>query len=1022
MNCQPSTCAGCPLYDEHKALGFQYPEGTGSSGVMIIAEALGEHEANASLPLRPNAPAGSVFQGILRRMSGVDRNQFTITNSIWCRPGNKNWLDGAPYEFAALEHCQQYNGKLVQERRPRAILTLGAIPTRTVTGYTGEKQGIKLIRGFILDSNRPEYMVDGQPIPVIATYHSSFLLRASKTRSKNKEEANGKVEKAEGGMSLSGVVMRDIRLAMDIARNGMPKRHQFEAVNGTYDIMRDLIARCRAHPELDLAWDIETPHSLAKAADESEIDVIKAKVLQIQFAVDSKTGIIFPGFDCDWVLEGTRELLALLNRKLTWNGWKFDNKVVANYGVSIGGEDVDLMSAWSWVQPDLPKGLQFATSFSAPTIPPWKHRNQVGDNTYGACDVITLPLIAEDVFTTMKERGLYQSYERHVLLLRRELVSAQHRGFPVDEIRHKAFGVKIDAAIADITRQFPALIPESLLPMEPKPDKKKKLIGFGYVGIPRQIMAWIDEAGNPTDGTDRVVVREQIPAKDDDGNDILGEDGEILTELKEVVYARRSVEVTSRETLETEQVVRWVRILPFSSNSGPQKLAYIRYRREEEIQARLAKGQKLAAAERLAKYQIPKVRDKKTKEMKDNTGSKEMEKLLKATGDPVFKLLVDITKLSKLKGTYSDGWKPREGVVHTTFGVADTGTGQLSSRDPNIQNAPKHSDLAKEFRFCISAHPGKVLIEVDKKAFHAQTLALEAKDKGYARVSALDVHSFMTAHRLRLPEASQLLTWSDKDLSAWFKAMKADKTRIWKSEAVPNYPDGLTFQQIRDYKSKKVILGIGFSQGAQSILDQNPEGYKSKKEVQEFLDLFSEIFPGVRAFQQTITKTAHMQTHLISKWGYIRRFYDVFKWDPKKWNAFSGTEGDWTHGDDFEAAVAFLPANDAFGMFKEEMLRLAGYRPTAGDIVDYILSKKIWALRESDNLLTKYGFVNQIHDSLIFHCDYALKDQCLEDVLRVMREPCLTLTDSVMCPEGFFVDAEAMIGPDWAHMEEVKGI
>ncbi len=280
----------------------------------------------------------------------------------------------------------------------------------------------------------------------------------------------------------------------------------------------------------------------------------------------------------------------------------------------------------------------------------------------------------------------------------------------------------------------------------------------------------------------------------------------------------------------------------------------------------------------------------------------------------------------------------------------------------------------------------------------------------------------MTAHRLKLPEANSLLNWSDADISAWFKKMKRDETTLYKSEAVPNFPDGMTFQQVRDYKSKKVILGIGFSQGANSIFEQNPEGYSSKKEVQGFLDLFTSIFSGVRSFQQTITKRAHMDTHLISKWGYIRRFYDVFKWDPKKWNLASGTPGDWAHGDDFEAAVAFLPANDAFGMLKETKLQLAGYRISPNDprYLDYINSKLIWPKREEENLLRKYGLVNQIHDSLIFHCDNSLKDECMERVMAAMRVKCLVLADPVMCPDGFFVDASCQIGDDWAHMNDVS--
>ena len=319
MQDRPSTCEGCQLHDKGIAIGFMSPEGNGSSGVLVVSENLGDHEARESLPLRPNAPAGSVFQGIIRRIPGLDRTNLSITSTIWCRPGTKNWLDGAPYEYSAIEHCQQYNRKLVADRRPRAIVSLGGVPTRTITGMAGYNQGIKLIRGFILKASRPEYFVDGNPIPVIASYHPSFLLRASKTRSKDKDSGGtgAKIEKAEGGMSLSGVVTRDIQLALSIAKNGAPAPHQFQTIKGDRDVFENLIRDYEAHPDWDIAWDIETPRSIDMADDESEIDSIQAQVTQIQFAHHADAGFVFPGFSAEYVRDCTRRLLGLSNRKLS---------------------------------------------------------------------------------------------------------------------------------------------------------------------------------------------------------------------------------------------------------------------------------------------------------------------------------------------------------------------------------------------------------------------------------------------------------------------------------------------------------------------------------------------------------------------------------------------------------------------------------------------------------------------------------------------------------------------------------
>jgi uracil-DNA glycosylase family 4 len=1040
------------------------PEGLGSSGVLIVSDQLGAREAQDSLPLRPNSPSGSVFQGIIRRISGLDRSQLLLSNTIWCQPGAGNWLDGAPYEASAIEHCQQYNRKLIADRRPRAIVALGAIPTRTITGMAGYNQGIKLIRGYILQSSRPEYFVDGKPIPVIATYHPSFLLRGSKTRSKDKEAQSGgmggKVEKAQGGMTLAGVVTRDIELALNIAKVGFRGYRKFNVIKGDRNVMDNIIRLAEEHPEWDLAWDIETPRSIASADDESEIDVIKTDVHQIQFAFDQTTGYVFPGFRTEWVKEGSRRLLAGRNRKLTWNGWKFDDRVVAGHGLVINGENVDLMAAWSWIQPDLPKGLQFATSFYAPDLAPWKHKaggfgedvpwadaKEIADmDYYGTCDVISLHMDAEGIFSVMDQRGLRNSFNRHVLMLRPEMILASKRGFPIDEEKHKIFGEKILSRAEEINTQIQSLIPEAILNLEPKRKKKGAVAEYGYVNTPKQLLSFLDLSGNPVDGSGRIVITESVPVLGDDGEPVVPEQ----LEERKVVYSKRDVEVFNKQTLDVERLSRWCRIIPFSVGSGPQKIKYIEYKHNEEVAKRMAKGQSRSDAERLTKYQVPKVRDKKDKELKDNTGAKEMEKLAKATGDPVFGMLVEISKLKKFGGTYYTGLKEqiRSGYIHSTFNLADTATGQLSSTEPNVQNFPKHGDLAKEFRMAICAKPGKRLIEIDKKSFHAQTLAFEAKDHAYARLSAIDVHSYMTAFRLKLPEAKDLMSWSDKDLKLWIKEKKND-TRLYPAEAIPNYTSGCTFQQVRDYKSKRVILGIGFSQGARSIYEQNPESYKSAKEVQEFLDLFSETFPQVRKYQKEITQLAHKQTYLISRWGYIRRFYDVFKWDSSKWNKFTNSMGDWSQGDDFESAVAFFPANDAFGMIKEEMLRSAGYRLGSepflrthietqrdggyfedrpmtdaewkNELERYYEAKKMLAVKESEDYFQKYNFINQIHDSLIFHTDVNLVEKCLEDELTIMREPCLSLTDPEMAPNGLFVDAEPKVGENWADYDEKTG-
>lgn len=75
MRVRPSECRNCSL--DPIATGFSIPEGSGSLGVYVQAEALGSNEARDGLPLRPDAQAGSLFQRILN-LAGIDRQQLRI--------------------------------------------------------------------------------------------------------------------------------------------------------------------------------------------------------------------------------------------------------------------------------------------------------------------------------------------------------------------------------------------------------------------------------------------------------------------------------------------------------------------------------------------------------------------------------------------------------------------------------------------------------------------------------------------------------------------------------------------------------------------------------------------------------------------------------------------------------------------------------------------------------------------------------------------------------------------------------
>lgn len=120
-------------------------------------------------------------------------------------------------------------------------------------------------------------------------------------------------------------------------------------------------------------------------------------------------------------------------------------------------------------------------------------------------------------------------------------------------------------------------------------------------------------------------------------------------------------------------------------------------------------------------------------------------------------------------------------------------------------------------------------------------------------------------------------------------------------------------------------------------------------------------------------------------------------------------------GDDSEAAIAFLPANDAHQHLKDAMIRLGLVEMERGP-TGHPLDWKVTAAPGSP--AERFGLINMIHDAVLFDCPKGEVAECARVVKAEMEKPSEILVNPV-APEGLWIETDVSVGEDWAHMDEV---
>ena len=137
---------------------------------------------------------------------------------------------------------------------------------------------------------------------------------------------------------------------------------------------------------------------------------------------------------------------------------------------------------------------------------------------------------------------------------------------------------------------------------------------------------------------------------------------------------------------------------------------------------------------------------KKTKSGTYSTDSSTLSNL-SDRGYEIASLILDWRELTKLKSTYTDALQNQatknNSRVHTSYGVANTLTGRLSSNDPNLQNIPIRTNNGRKIRKAFICDPNKILMSFDYSQIELRLAAEISGDTNFIKAfkNNEDIHS-----------------------------------------------------------------------------------------------------------------------------------------------------------------------------------------------------------------------------------------------------------------------------------------
>jgi DNA polymerase-1 len=229
----------------------------------------------------------------------------------------------------------------------------------------------------------------------------------------------------------------------------------------------------------------------------------------------------------------------------------------------------------------------------------------------------------------------------------------------------------------------------------------------------------------------------------------------------------------------------------------------------------------------------------KTKTGQWSTGARALEELAEQ-GHELPQKILDWRQVSKLKSTYTDALpgfvNPTTQRVHTSYALASTTTGRLSSSEPNLQNIPIRTEDGRKIRRAFIAAPGTKLVSADYSQIELRLLAeiagIEPLQKAFR--DGVDIHAMTASEMFGVP----------------VKGMPPDVRR----------------------RAKAINFGIVYGISAFGLANQLGIG---REEAGAYIKKYFERFPGIRDYIEESKKLAKENGYVTTLFGRKCHYPDI---------------------------------------------------------------------------------------------------------------------------------------------------